>query len=575
MLLALSAGAAASQTQLHRPTRTPADEQLGVAVPMLDGVTLTADVYVPRAGGRWPTVLIRTPYNRHSQPVLTYRQFCRRGYAVVIQDVRGRYGSQGVFGNTQQEGPDGRDTINWIVQQPWSDGRVVMAGNSYLGMAAWWAAVQARDNPHLLAISSMCSGDDEYTDRFYSSGGALQLGHRLSWFAENLTPPSQVRPLFSSYIGHTPLVTADIAATGYVLPAWRKAVAHPSDDAYWKALSIRERLKDISVPVLSFGGWFDAYAPSDLDAFSRLAARHKTVETWIGPWSHNPATRFPDVNFGPEANFPIRSRQTEWFDYWAKGVSDGEEIQRGSATLHIFVMGANVWREEHEWPLARMRLTPLYLNSSGHANSAAGDGVLQWTPVRRAPSDQFTYDPKNPVPTKGGAICCDPVLLPPGPLAQNANEDRADVLVYTSPLLPSELEVTGPIRVVLYASTSVNDTDFSAKLIDLQPNGRALLVTDGIQRLRYRLSLSAPTFVKRNEAYQISIDAGVTSYVFAPGHRIRLEVSSSNFPRFDRNMNSLRQNAYETKFTKAKQTIMHAKGYPSEILLPVIPRGKP
>jgi predicted acyl esterase len=561
---------AAGETQSHR-TASPSAEELGVSVPMRDGVTLTADVYFPRGAGRWPTLLVRTPYNRHSQAVLTYRAFRTRSYAVVIEDVRGRFGSQGLFGSTQQEGPDGHDTIDWIVQQHWSDGRVVMAGNSYLGMAAWWAAVQG--HPNLLAISSMCSGDDEYSDRFYSTGGALQLGHRLSWFAENLIPPSQVRPLFSSYIGHIPLLTADTAATGSILPAWRTALAHPSYDVYWRALSIREKLKQVSIPVLSFGGWFDAYAPSDLDAFSRLAAHHQTVETWIGPWSHNPATKFPDVNFGPDAELPIRNRQAEWFDYWAKGISPEDEIQRGSAILHIFVMGSNVWREEHEWPLARMRLTPLYLNSHGHANSLSGDGALQWWPVRKSPSDEFTYDPRNPVPTRGGSICCDPILLPPGPLDQSAIERRPDVLVYTSPLLSSDLEVTGPIRVVLYASTTANDTDLTAKLIDVQPSGRALLVTDGIQRLRYRLSLTDPVFVKRNEAYQISIDAGVTSYVFAAGHRIRLEVSSSNFPRFDRNMNSSRPNAYETKFNKSRQTIMHAKGYPSEILLPVIPKG--
>jgi putative CocE/NonD family hydrolase len=568
-ILLIPACAFAQQIPRRSPVTAPA-EQLGVSVPMRDGINLAADLFFPRASGRWPVVLVRTPYNRKAPAMTSYRFFSRRGYAVVIEDVRGRYASQGVLGTTQQEGPDSRDTLHWITQQPWSDGRVVMVGSSYLGIANWWAAVE-RD-PKLITISPMCSGDDEYTDRFYSSGGALQIGHRLSWLAENLTPPSQVRPLFNSYIGHIPLVTADIAATGIILPAWRTALAHPSDDAYWKALSIREKLNQVSIPVLSFGGWFDEYAESDLDAFSRLAKRHQTIETWIGPWSHNPGTKFPTLDFGSEANLPIRSKQAAWFDRWVKGASSASEIQPGNALLHIFVMGTNTWREEHEWPLARMRLTPVYLTSRGHANSVNGDGALEWQPVRKAPPDQFTYDPKNPVPTRGGAICCDPVLLPPGPLDQSAIEQRPDVLVYTSAPLNSDLEVTGPIRVVLYVSTSVNDTDFTAKLVDVEPGGRPLLVTDGIERLRYRLSLSQPVFVKKNEPYQVSIDAGVTSYVFAPGHRIRVEVSSSNFPRFDRNMNSVMPNAYETKFTKARQTILHAKGYPSEILLPVIPR---
>lgn len=574
LLLVLAPACALAQNHSKKlpPPRPPSD-QLGVLIPMRDGIDLTADIFLPPTGTRWPTVLVRTPYNRTLPAVLGYRVFRHYGYAVVIEDVRGRYGSQGHFGGTQQEGPDGRDTINWIAQQRWSDRRVVMAGNSYLGMAAWWAAVESV--PNLVAISSMCSGDDEYTDRFYSTGGALQIGHRLSWLAQNLTPPAQPRPLFSSYIDHVPLVTSDVLATGVVLPAWRTALAHPSDDAYWKATSIREKLNQVAVPVLSFGGWFDEYAESDLDAFTRLAKRHQTIETWIGPWSHNPATRFPNVDFGPEANLSMRVKQAEWFDRWTKGESTESDIQPGRALLHIFVMGANIWREEHEWPLARMRLTPIYLNSQGHANSVEGDGILQWFPVRKAPSDQFTYDPKTPVPTHGGAICCDPLLLPPGPLDQRAIEQRRDVLVYSSAPLVNEIEVTGPIRIVLYVSTSVNDTDFTAKLVDVYPDGRALLISDGIERLRYRLSLDNPVFVKKNEAYQISIDAGVTSYVFAPGHRIRLEVSSSNFPRFDRNMDSPLPNAYQTKFIKARQTVLHSKGYPSEILLPVIPRGAP
>jgi uncharacterized protein len=234
-------------------------------------------------------------------------------------------------------------------------------------------------------------------------------------------------------------------------------------------------------------------------------------------------------------------------------------------------MGPNVWRDEHEWPLARTRYTPVYLNSDGHANSAAGDGSLQWQPVRKSPHDSYTYDPKTPVPTAGGAICCEPTVLPPGPLDQRNVESRRDVLVYTSGALLSDLEVTGPIRAVLYVATSANDTDFTAKLVDVQPDGRPLLVTDGIQRLRYRLSLDRPVFVKRNTAYQVSVDTGVTSYVFGVGHRIRLEVSSSNFPRFDRSLNSLRPNGEESKLTKAAQTLYHEQGYPSAVILPVIP----
>lgn len=567
------AGGLAAQVVTMSPQSSIGEERLGLVIPMRDGVRLAADLFLPKAATRSPTVLIRTPYNRKAASNTSYRYFARDGYAVIVEDVRGRFASEGSFGSIVQEGPDGNDTIRWIAQQPWSDGNVVMAGSSYVGMTEWWAAIQ--NNPHLVAISPMTSGDDEYLDRFYSSGGALQAGHRLLWLAENLTPPSHVRPLFNSYISHLPLRTADLSATGQVLPAWRTALDHPSRDDFWKRTSIRERIGRVSIPVLTLGGWFDEYVASDLDAFSRLAKNGQQVEGWIGPWSHNPGWRFPTLDFGREANLPIRRKQIEWFDRWAKKKPSGLTAERSAPLLHIFVMGPNEWRDEHEWPLARTQYTPLYLRSDGHANTKAGDGTLQWKPVQKSPDDVFVYDPKNPVPTTGGSICCEPTILAPGPLDQSAVEARSDVLVYTSPPLTVETEVTGPVRTVLYASTSANDTDFTAKLVDVQPDGRPLLVTDGIQRLRYRLSLDRPVFVKRNSAYQVSVDSGVTSYVFAPGHRIRVEVSSSNFPRFDRSLNSLRPNADEFKTTKARQVIYHEKGYPSAIILPIIPKINP
>jgi putative CocE/NonD family hydrolase len=551
------------------PESPSVQEQLGVVIPMRDGVRLAVDVFLPRGTGRWSTVLIRTPYSRKAPGVRSYRFFAQRGYAVLIQDVRGRYASEGVFGSTQQQGPDANDTINWIAEQPWSNGRVVMAGGSYVGIVQWWAAIQ--DNPHLFAISPVFSGDDEYVDRFYSTGGAFKIGHRLLWVAENFTPPAQLRPLFSAYIHHLPLRTADLAAIGAPLPLWRTALDHPSYDDYWKSCSIRERLNRVKVPVLSFGGWFDNYVESDLDAFSRLSSQRRAIETWIGPWAHNAGLKFPTRDFGPEARIGIRMRQLEWFDQRVKSPSRPERTENSAPLLHIFVMGPNAWRKEHEWPLARTHYTPLYLSSKGHANSATGDGTLQWRPVRKAPADSFIYDPNNPVPTIGGALCCDAKVLPPGPLDQTPVEGRRDILVYTSPLLKENLEVTGPVRVVLYVATSANDTDFTAKLVDVQADGSPFLVTDGIQRLRYRTSLSSPVFVKRGTDYQINIDAGVTSYVFAAGHRIRLEVSSSNFPRFDRNLNSTRPNALETKIVKANQTVFHEQRYSSAVILPIIP----
>jgi predicted acyl esterase len=536
-----------------------------VSIPMRDGVRLAADLFLP-GPGRWPTVLVMTPYDRNTTANRSYRYFLSRGYAVMVEDLRGRYGSRGVFGPVTQAGPDGNDTLDWIAAQAWSNGRVATVGSSYLGLVQWWAALE--DNPHLLAIAPMNSGDDEYTDRYYSLGGAVQLGHRLLWLAENENLKGRPLPTPGTYLWHLPVRTSDLVATGTSVAFWRSAIDHPSYDAYWKQRSVRQKLDQLNVPVLSMGGWFDAYAESDLDAFSRLALKRKSIETWIGPWGHNPGLKFPTVDFGVHANIGIRGKQADWFDTWLKQ-NAGAGIHE-PPLLHIFVMGPNVWRDEHEWPLARTHYTPLYLTSSGNANSSAGTGFLRWHPVRNAQPDGFTYDPKTPVPTVGGSVCCDPKVFPPGPLNQAEVERRPDVLVYTSAPLNDEIEVTGPVRTILYVSTSGNDTDFTAKLVDVEPDGRPLLVTDGIQRLRYRLSLDKPVFVKQDQAYQISVDCGVTSHVFFRGHRIRLEVSSSNFPRFDRSLNSTGLNSQQIKLAKARQTVFHEKGYPSAIILPVI-----
>ena len=581
MMLIASVPANAQRTSKRPATPPTADEAIEASVPMRDGVPLAADVYLPggsSVSGRFNTILIRTPYDRKSLASQSYRPFVRHGYALVIEDVRGRYGSKGQFGYISQEGPDGNDTINWIASQRWSNGRVSMAGASFLGITQWWAAVQ--NNTHLVAISPVNSGDDEYLDRFYSTGGAMRMGQRLWWVAQNLKPRLLKPAAPETYLWHLPLKSSDLAATGLPQPLWRLSLAHPSYDAFWKSQSIREQTKQVRAAVLSFGGWFDNYAESDLDAFARLAQNQQPIETWIGPWGHNTMLKFPTRDFGHNAEVPIRLKQTEWFDKLMKHTPTAtvrepnslEPPAHESASLHLFVMGPDVWREEREWPLARTHYTPLYLQSEGTANTEAGNGGLRFQPVSKSQADSFVYDPKNPAPTAGGSICCDPNVFPPGPLDQRVVERRADVLVYTTPPLVEEMEVTGPVKTVLYVSTSANDTDFTAKLVDVQPDGRPLLVTDGIQRLRYRLSLEKPIMVKRNAAYQITVDTGVTSYVFAAGHRIRLEVSSSNFPRFDRSLNSASPNSDQTRLAKAKQSVYHEKTYPSAVILPVIPR---
>jgi putative CocE/NonD family hydrolase len=348
---------------------------------------------------------------------------------------------------------------------------------------------------------------------------------------------------------------------------YQQALNHPAYDSFWRRISTQAHIDRIRVPVFSVGGWYDNFVESDLAAFSalrRISGLHRIL---IGPWAHNMSLKFAGVDFGPESAVPLRSLQLEWFDQWLKG-KDAPLMSR--PPVRIFVMGANRWREEREWPPAGVKPVPLYLDSGGKANSLEGDGTLKAKPVAAGPPDRFVFDPRTPVPTLGGAICCDARMSPGGPLDQRPVERRPDVLVYTTPPLTSDLEVIGPVGVALYVSTSARDTDFTAKLVDVFPDARARILTDGILRLRYRNSLEKPVLAKPGQVYLIRIDAGVTSNVFRKAHRIRLEVSSSNFPRFDRNPNTGRAIADERVLQKAFQTVYHDPAHPSHLLLPVL-----
>lgn len=540
---------------------------LHIKIPMRDGVKLCANVFVPPGGGKFPTILVRTPYGK-GQGIGNYQVFVDRKFAVVIQDVRGRYHSEGTFDPLFQEGPDGSDTLDWIAKQEWSNGAVGMMGGSYLGIAQWRVAVL--NNPHLKAIFPIVAGCDDYRDRFYSYGGALKLGHRLQWMAENLRAPDFPMPDFRKFIYHLPLRTADRAVTGRRIEMFQKALDHPTRDRFWDELSILGHLQKVQIPAFIVGGWYDNYVESDLEAFAQLRKRSSAHRVLIGPWPHNMSSPIRTIDFGPDSQAPIRKYQLEWFEYWLK-TPESFRVRHPfpHPPARLFLMGANEWREEQEWPLRRAQEVRFYLNSRKGANSLGGDGLLTRSRPRREGSSRYTYDPRNPTPTAGGAVCCNEKVFPWGPMDQRAVEQRRDVLVYTSRPLRSSLEVTGPVRVVLYVSTSAPDTDFTAKLVDVYPDGRAINLTDGILRLRYRQSLERAVPSKPGEVYAITIDAGVTSALFRTGHSIRLEISSSNFPRFDRNLNTGRAQADETEMKTASQTVWHGGARASYLALPV------
>jgi putative CocE/NonD family hydrolase len=535
-----------------------------VFIPMRDGVHLAANVFLPENRGRLPVLLERTPYGK-AVDAMSYQTFVDHGYAVVLEDVRGRYESEGVFEPLTQEVADGDDTLNWIARQPWSNGKIGMIGGSYRGIVQWKAALT--NNPHLKAIFPIVSGYDDYFDRFYSTGGAMKLGHRLEWLSENVKVPG-FQPDFAKYILHLPLRTADIAATGHAVDLYRQAAAHPTYDGFWRGISTKEQISKVRVPVFAVGGWYDNYGESDLHAYAELHKTSGLNRIAIGPWPHSMSYQFRDTDFGSDSQLPVRRLQLEWFDQWLMG-KDTPLVSQ--PPVKVFLMGANKWLEARDWPPAEAHPQSLYLESAGHANSLNGDGKLSERLPHHQPEDQFVFDPRDPVPTRGGAVCCNPQVFPWGPMDQRPVEQREDVLVYTSKPLTDDMEVVGPVQAVLYVATNAKDTDFTVKLVDVFPNGYARNLTDGILRLRYRDSLERPEPAKEGEVYRITVDAGVTGNVFLKGHSIRVEISSSNFPRFDRNPNTGGVIADETRLVKASQTVYHDRQHPSHLVLMVVP----
>ncbi len=546
-----------------------------VMVPMRDGVRLSTDVYLPAAEGRFPVVLERDPYGNGSQGGYPKkgRLWASRGYVYLHQDVRGRFDSEGEWYAFANEGGDGHDSVEWAGRQPWSNGRVALVGGSYGAFAQWQAA--ALGSPYLKAIVPMFSPLSIYSDMH--PGGAFELT-RIAWALGMNGRTGQAFDYDWNQLPHLPLRTLD-GAFGHRIPLWRDWMDHPSYDGYWQRLDLERKLEVVDVPALHIGGWFDTFLRSTLSAYTGMVARAPSEATrrnqrfLVGPWPHtaNPGQRTGDLDFGPQAVIDIDRLQLRWLDYWLKGVDDG---LLSEPPVRFFAMGRNEWRTEDRWPPAWMRPVKYYLHSGGRANSLSGDGTLSTTPADREASDRFVYSPANPVRTKGGSLPGATPGLKPGPFDQRDVEEREDVLVYTSEPVTTELEVTGPLSVSLYASSSAKDTDFTAKLLDVHPDGRAYNLADGIVRARYRESKETPMLIEPGRIYVYTIDLVATSNVFLKGHRIRLEISSSNFPRFDRNPNTGQPFGQDAQLTAATQTIYHDRARPSHVVLPVVPPSR-
>jgi uncharacterized protein len=581
-----------SSVQDAQPVRFPADVaprndilvDNHVPVRMRDGVTLYADVYRPTGNGRHPVLLSVTPYSTERFPTAydAAVYFAQRGYVYVFQDVRGRHESEGVWVPFVNDEKDASDTIDWAAKQPWSDGKVAMQGGSYLGQNQWRAA-QAKP-ASLLTIFPMVASTSIYHDWITLHGG-WRLSFNFGWgpvrqesrIMQNPGPHTidGLKAIHYDQVQrHLPLNTMQ-QLVGRHARFYDDWLANPDYNAYWKPFNVEEQFDKIAIPVHTFGGWFDIFSQGTLRGYVGMSQKGATDRARrgsnlvIGPWGHGPSQKFGALDFGPTANVDALTLQLRWYDHWLKGMDNGLASE---APVKLFVMGRNVWVYEREYPLARTDYRPLYFSSGGNANAAGGDGRLTWTkPAGASPSDRFRYDPNDPVPSVGGNNCCGTPTAA-GPQDQRPIEGRRDVLIYTTDVLQEEIEVTGPVKVVLYAASDAVDTDFVAKLVDVHPDGSSYNMAEGIVRARYRESLTSPKLLTPGEVNRFEIDLVGTSVAFLKGHRIRVHVTSSHFPQFDRNPNTGAAFGTSAAVKVAEQTIYHDAARASHVLLPVIPR---
>jgi uncharacterized protein len=547
---------------------------------MRDGVRLYADVYRPRADGKFPVLLTRTPYDKSGSQSICMRA-AAAGYACVAQDVRGRWTSEGEWYPFKHESQDGYDTVEWLAHQPWSTGVIGMFGGSYVGATQMLAAL-ARP-PHLAGLFPIITASN-YHEQWTYQGGAFE-----QWFDEEWTSGLTEDTLRRRVNGMThvldfantlplsnyqPIVAPDARD---IAPYFQDWLAHPNYDDYWKQWAIDADYSRINIPAYHVGAWYDIFLGGTLRNYMGLKAgagnffakENQRLIVEIGGHAGG-GPKIGDVDFGPQSQYDETALMLRWYDYLFKDAKNGLESAK---PVRVFTLGANEWRDFDDWPPPAAAPQKFFLRSAGDANSSEGDGALNSAaPAARESVDKFTYDPANPVPTRGGPLCCNNALLEAGPKDQKEIEARKDVLVYTSAPLAQDLDVTGPVSVELYVESSAVDTDFTAKLVDVWPNGFAQNLTDGILRMRYRNGGAKPENIAPGQPYKITIDLWATSNVFLAAHRIRLDISSSNYPRFDRNLNTGDPDiAHATQKAIAANTLLHDADHPSVLILSVLP----
>jgi putative CocE/NonD family hydrolase len=555
-----------------------------VAVQMRDGVTLRADIYRPKDPGKFPVLLARTPYNKDHSPVFdpTFGKLgAAKGYVVILQDVRGRFTSDGQWYPFKFDAQDGYDTIEWAAALPYSDGQVGMVGSSYLGYDQLLAAITRP--PHLKGIFPIIAPSNLYSELVHQ-GGALN-----QWVVEDWTTAAALVSLLQKVPEsmNVKARTATLPITSYPIlglpteqqlaPFFYDWLKHPSYDEYWRQWAVDEDASKITVPAFLVDGWYDIFLNGAIENYESIKSfggsdnARQNVRLLIGPWYHGPFNvKVGDVDFGPESKIyglQMVDLIFRWYDHLLKGEQNGVDSEK---SVTYFVMGKNQWQQADTWPPQPSHQMRFYLQSKGNANSLQGDGELVSSDPGPAAPDHYIYDPADPVPTTGGATCCDKKDFVAGAFDQRDVEARKDVLVYSTPVFKEDFVIAGPVRADLYASSSAKDTDFTAKLVDVWPNGFVQNLTEGILRARYRNSRETPELMQPGTVYKFSIDLWATSDDFLPGHRLRVEISSSNFPHFSRNLNTGNDLADDATMIKATNTVYHGAEQPSALVVTVL-----
>lgn len=553
------------------------------AIPMRDGIKLYGDIYLPVTSGKYPTLVTRTPYGVQRDgmhtPAIRYAQ---NGYAVLLVDVRGRYESEGEWEPFRDEAKDGYDIIEWAAQQPFSNGKIGTYGGSYGGHNQWRTI--GENPPHLVASFPSLASTNIFAN-WLTQGGAFRLSFNYGWGVVRMPDrimlpqywhtesfsPEELK--YEMILKHLPLSDGDLQSAGYAVSHYRDWIAHEKYDDYWSAISDEENFSKMTVPVYTLGGWFDIFLTGTINGYvgmknkaATATARNQT-RMIIGPWGHGASRSFGDIDFTQDAMISQFETELRWFDYHLKGIQNG----LGSEDpVRLFYMGANQWRSEKDWPIPGTKYQELFLSSGGNANTLRGDGKLSFIKPNNSASDEYLYDPNHPVETLGGNNCCGTPTIA-GPRDQRPVEQREDVLVYTSEILNKQLTIAGNVRFRMYASSDGPDTDWMIKLTDVYPDGSSMPISEGMLRAKFRAGLDQIKLLKPGEIYAYDIELTGTANVFKPGHRIRIDITSSNFPQFDRNPNTGEPLGNSTNVRIAKQNIYHGGNRASAVILPVVP----